>query len=91
VAPADLGITFHQTKGVSASAAALRPAGLKAMWGMLGKCKDLGLRSLQIQVNLFDALVNPVLCYSSEVWAPSILRAAPSTPDGCMDNGLHRV
>jgi hypothetical protein len=91
VAPADLGITFHQTKGVSASAAALRPAGLKAMWGMLGKCKDLGLRSLQIQVNLFDALVNPVLCYSSEVWAPSILGAAPSTPDGCMDNGLHRV
>jgi hypothetical protein len=86
-----LGITFHQTKGVSASIAALRSAGLKAMWGMLGKCRDLDLRSLQVQVYLFDALVTPVLCYCSEVWAPSLLRAALPTPDGCMDNDLHRV
>jgi hypothetical protein len=85
-----LGITFHQTKGVSASVAALRSAGLKAMWGMLGKCKDMELRSLQVQVNLFDALVAPVLCYCSEVWAPSLLRSA-STPDRCMDNDMHRV
>jgi hypothetical protein len=48
---------FYHTKGVSASVAALRPAGLTAMWRVLGKCKDLDLRSLQVQVNLFDLLV----------------------------------
>jgi hypothetical protein len=60
------------------------------MWGMPGKCKDLDLRSLQVQVNQFDLLIALVLCYCSDVWAPSLLWAA-STPDGCMDNNLHRV
>jgi hypothetical protein len=32
-----LGIVFHQTRGVSASMEALHSAGLRAMWGMLGK------------------------------------------------------
>jgi len=30
-----LGITFHQTRGVSASVAALSLAGRRAMWGLL--------------------------------------------------------
>jgi len=39
------------------------------MWGMLSKCGDLELRSLAVQVGLFDALVAPVLGYCAEVWA----------------------
>jgi hypothetical protein len=37
---------------------------------MLGKCGDIGLRSLEVQVQLLDALVAPVLGYTycAEVW-----------------------
>jgi len=78
-----LGIVFHQTKGVSACVSALKSAGLRAMWGMLSKCGDLELCSLAVQVDLFDALVAPVLGYCAEVWAPSLLRTC-TCPDSCM-------
>jgi hypothetical protein len=60
------------------------------MWGMLGRCGAIKLRSLEVQVQLFDALVAPVLGYCAEVWGPSVLRHA-STPLACMDNDLHKV
>jgi len=85
-----LGIVFHQTRGVSASVSALYSAGLRAMWGLLRRCGDMELRSLQIHVQLFDALVAPVLSYCSEVWGPTLLRNC-RTPVGCMDNDLHGV
>ena len=85
-----LGIVFHQTKGVSASVAALSSAGMRAMWGMLSRCGTMGLRSLEVQVQLFDSVVAPVLGYCAEVWAPSLLRNC-STPTTFMDNDLHRV
>jgi hypothetical protein len=53
------------------------------MWGMLGKCKDPGLRSLQSQVNLFDALDTPVLCYCSEVCVLLFRGLVPLSSPGC--------
>jgi hypothetical protein len=85
-----LGINFHQTRGVTACTSALRSAGLRAMWGMLSKCGAAGIRSVEVKVQLFDALVSPVLGYCSEVWAPTLLRLCRD-PDACMDNELHRV
>jgi hypothetical protein len=85
-----LGIVFHQTKGVSACVSALHSAGMRAMWGMLGKFGTLDIRSLEVQVQLFEALVVPVLGYCSEVWAPTLLRNCDSA-DACMDNDLHKV
>ena len=85
-----LGIVFHQTKGVSACVSALQSAGLRAMWGMVSKCGTTGIRSIEVQAQLFDALVAPVLGYCSEVWAPTLLRRC-HTPEECMDNDLHRV
>jgi hypothetical protein len=85
-----LGIVFHQTKGVSACVSALQSAGMRAMWGMLGKCGTLDIRSLEVQVQLFETLVAPVLGYCSEVWAPTLLRNCDSA-DACMDNDLHKV
>lgn len=85
-----LGIVFHQTKGVSACVSALQSAGMRAMWGMLSKCGTIDIRSIAVKVQLFDALVAPVLGYCSEVWAPTLLRRCHS-PDECMDNDLHRV
>jgi hypothetical protein len=49
-----LGIVFHQTKGVSACVYALHSAGMRAMWGMLGKCGTLDICSLEVQVQLFE-------------------------------------
>jgi len=39
--PRYLGITFHQTGGVSVCTVALSAAVLRAMWGMLSRCKTL--------------------------------------------------
>lgn len=85
-----LGIVFHQTRGMSVAVSTLRNAGLRAMWGMLGRCGDVGLHSLQVKVNLFDALVAPVLSFGAEIWGPNLLRNC-RTPLGCMDNDLHGV
>lgn len=85
-----LGIVFHETKGVSACVEALQSAGLRAMWGMLGRCGDMELSSIEVQVQLFDSLVAPILGYCAEVWAPTLLRGA-SDPLRCMDNSLHKV
>jgi hypothetical protein len=85
-----LGIVFHETKGVSACVEALRLAGLRAMWGMLGRCRDMDMASIEVQVQLFDALVAPVLGFCAEVWAPTLLRGA-SEPVKCLENPLQRV
>jgi hypothetical protein len=85
-----LGIVFHETKGVSACVEALRLAGLRAMWGMLNRCSDLEVASLEVQAQLFDSLVLPVLGFCAEVWAPTLLRGAQH-PDDFSINPLQRV
>jgi hypothetical protein len=85
-----LGIVFHETKGVSACVEALCLAGLRAMWGLLNQCSDLEVASLEVQVQLFDSLVSPVLGFCAEVWAPTLLRGARQ-PDNCLNNPLQRV
>ena len=84
-----LGITFHQTGGVSVCTAALSAAALRAMWGMLSKCKSLEMPTLQLRMSLFDSLVTPILVYCSEVWGPTLLTSC-STPKKCLDLPLNR-
>jgi hypothetical protein len=79
-----LGITFHQTGGVSVCTATLR-----AMWGMLSKCKSLEMPTLQLRMSLFDSLMTPILVYCSEVWGPTLLKSCP-TPKKCLDLPLNR-
>lgn len=83
-----LGVVFHQCKGVSACTAALRGAGLRAMWGMLRRCADMESCSLSLKVELFDYIVAPVLNFCCDVWGPSLLRP---TVDASMDNDVHKV
>jgi hypothetical protein len=60
----------------------LHSAGMRAMWGMLSKCGTLDNRSLEVQVQLFDALGAPVLGYCSEVRAcPSLVARASVKPE----------
>lgn len=84
-----LGITFHQTSGVSACVPALSAAAMRAMWGLLARCKTLQMPSLEMRMSLFESLVSPILVYCSEVWGPSLLRSF-ATPKKCMDTDLHR-
>lgn len=85
-----LGIVFHQSKGVNASVSALSQAGRRAMWGMLSRCRDKGIHSLSVRVQLFDALVAPVLGYCAEVWGPTLLHSCRS-PEACLVNELQAV
>lgn len=73
-----LGVQFHSTQGVSVCTDALAAAGSRAMWAMLARCKEHGIRSLSMQVQLFNSLVSPILCYCSEVWGPALLSQAGS-------------
>ena len=73
-----LGVQFHSTQGVFVCTDALAAAGSRAMWAMLARCKEHGIRSLAMQVQLFNSLVSPILCYCSEVWGPALLSQAGS-------------
>lgn len=84
-----LGITFHETSGVSACVPALSAAAMPAMWCMLSRCKTMEMPTLQLRVSLFESLVSPILSYCSEVWGPSVLKSC-STPYKCLDLALNR-
>jgi hypothetical protein len=68
-----LGITFHETKGVSVSVDALYTAGHRAMWAMLSRCSEHNISSMSMKVHLFNTLVTPILCYCSEVWGVALM------------------
>jgi hypothetical protein len=85
-----LGITFHQTRGVSACTEALSAAAMRAMWGVLARCKTLEMPTIQLRMSLlFDSIVTPILVYCSEEWGPTLLRSC-SSPKKCLDLALHR-
>ena len=65
-----LGITLHGTRGMSVAVDRLRAAGLRAIWGMHGRCKRYGLIDFGLRARMFRALAEPILTYCSEVWAP---------------------
>jgi hypothetical protein len=60
----------------------------RAMWGMFSNSAGLGIESLQVQGQLFDALVAPVLGYCAEVWDPTLLHNC-RTPLSMMSDELH--
>ena len=42
-------------------------SGTKAMFSVIGKCRNLYLH-IDIQIKLFNSLVKPVVLYGAEVW-----------------------
>jgi hypothetical protein len=84
-----LGITFHQTGGVSVCVSALSAAAMRATWGLLARCKSMQLSTLQLRMSLFESIVSPILVYCSEVWGPAVLRTC-TTPQKCLDSDLYR-
>jgi len=66
-------VVFHATKGVSVCCNSLTIAGRRAMWEMMNRFAESRLQSVSMQVQLFGALVAPILSYCSEVWGPALL------------------
>ena len=85
-----LGVWLHSTKGLSVARDALKAAGQRAMWAMLGKFKHMQLRDLYLKTHMFDTLVKPVLSYGCEVWGPDALQHIDSAA-GMLDNSLQDV
>ena len=63
-----LGLRFEEGQPCRAHLTTAVDKARKAMYGLLGKCRSQGLRNVDLQCHLFDALVKPILCYGCEVW-----------------------
>ena len=63
-----LGIVFHSTRGLSCAIDHLTIAARKALFGMYARCHALHIHDPALKCRLFDALVRPVMSYTSEIW-----------------------
>ena len=82
-----LGVVLHSTRGMRAAVDALRAAGMRAAWGVHGRCRHLGIVDFSLRARLFRSVAEPVLTYCSEVWAPDLLL----TPMAALRNPLQAV
>jgi len=63
-----LGMHFHATKPFSCAGTVRAEAAERALFAMRSRCTELGLHDPVVLMQLFDALVLPVLLYGVEVW-----------------------
>ena len=63
-----LGVELHEAHPFGHAAGPLAASGRKAMHAMRRRCAELGLSNPGLHLELFDALVRPVLSYGAEVW-----------------------
>ena len=64
-----LGLTFSYNAKLKLAQNELYHKASKAMFDLIGKCRKLNL-PLDLQLNLFDSVVKPVMLYGSEIWGP---------------------
>ena len=64
-----LGIVFHGTRGLSCAMEQLAVAARKAMFALLGRCRQLHIHKPDMKCRLFDCLVRPILSYACELWS----------------------
>ena len=62
-----LGVTFNYNNRFSKAAKRLYDQAAKAMYSLLKKSRKLGL-PVDVQIELFDSLVAPIILYNSEIW-----------------------
>ena len=64
-----LGIVFHSTRGLSCAIDQLVVSARKALFAMLGRCRQLHIHKPELKCRLFDSLVRPILSYACELWS----------------------
>ena len=68
-----LGLLFSGTAGASsAAAAALATAGRRVVTWLLARARQLQITQSALLCYLFDTLVDPVVSYGCQVWAPAV-------------------
>lgn len=78
-----LGIWFNAATCLAGSAAPARAAlAGKAVSSMRARCAELGVEAVGVQLQLFSTMVDSVLSYGAEVWAPQ-LAAKAATSSAC--------
>jgi hypothetical protein len=70
-----LGVTFNDTLGVGDTHSLLADSARRAAYSMRARCHRLGIYNLFTLSRLFRLLVEPILTYASEVWAPALIRS----------------
>ena len=77
-----LGTIFHCSHRLAASAVPTRAQnGRKAYHINRRRMAELGLHGPEINFRLFDVMVEPVLSYGAEIWAPELLLLNPLSND----------
>ena len=78
-----LGIVFSASHALAGTAAPARTqlAGL-ALSNMRARCAQLGIQAAGVRLQLFSTLVDSVLSYGAEVWAPQLSAKAAASGDG---------
>jgi sorting nexin-29 len=67
-----LGVTMNYNGSFKKAIKSLCDQATRAMYALLSKCRKFGL-PIDLQIELFDSLVQPILLYNCEVWgAPNI-------------------
>ena len=81
-----LGIWFCAATSLAGSAGAARAllAG-KALSSMRSRCAELGVEAVGVRLQLFSTMVDSVLSYGAEVWAPQL--AARAAASNCCSSG----
>ena len=99
-----LGLLFDEKRGCGAAVGVRAKAGRFAMQSLMGRVRALRLDQSDIVCRLFDQLVEPVLSFGCQIWAPAVIeralapraqRGRPGSelqrPPHTLDNVLDRV
>ena len=86
-----LGLRFEDEQLCRTALPAAVDKARKAMYALLGKSRAQDLHNVDLLCHLYDALVQPVLCYGCEVWAVDWVAAMCTSGNFCSGAGEEKV
>ena len=85
-----LGVILHETEGVSAAISSLATATTRATWAMISRFRVRKVRDIAVKLQMFRALVLPILEYCGAIWGPDMLASSKHLSQ-VLDNPLQAV
>jgi hypothetical protein len=68
-----LGIIFHETERVSVAITSLATAARRETWAMISRFRVCKVRDISMKLQMFRALVLPIMEYCGAIWGPDML------------------
>ena len=81
---------LHETEGVSAAISSLATAATRATWAMISRFRVRKVRDIAVKLQMFRALVLPILEYCGAIWGPDMLASSKHLSQ-VLDNPLQAV